>query len=852
MNIKANLRLWMVAAILVFFAQHLQGQILNEKTPPSFKQNSAFVVDQIHRYTQPIPISQLMDEDAITDLDKGLPKRAGLKVPVNIDFFQNAKSFTSPDGLTIWQYALGSDGALALGLVFDQFILPENGELFVYTPDKSFVVGAIGSENNNESQTLSTHIVPGDALIIEYAEMLNPGEKSMAKLHIEELIWVYNGASALTTKDLGDSDPCEININCPEGANWQTEKRGVARILFREGSSWYWCSGSLVNNTSQNASPLFLTAWHCGADASIADHNVWQFYFNYERATCANSGTPPNNMITGCQMKAMGSMSGGSDFQLVLLNQTPPLSWNPYYNGWSRSTTPSTSGVSIHHPSGDAKKISTYTSALTSASPNISGSQMATNSAWRVIWAETVTNHGVTEGGSSGSPIFNNQGLIIGTLSGGSSTCNSQTSPDYYGRFDYHWLSNGSTNAARLQPWLDPAGTNPTTLQGYDPNGSSTMNPPRNLSGYASGNSVILNWQAPASGAMVYNWFSYASDYTNLVWATPERAVKFSASNFIYSYPVTITKIGHTFYEHASYPWPSDQFRFKIYSTGNNTPLYTSPILTASHLVEIEHTLSSPLTVTGDFYVAVVPVDASGHPSSLANSVALNSTHSYYGSAGNWTIYQDETTAYELLLKVYLGYYGTKNGITENEMTEIVLETGKAQKTSVPAPLQSIAVEPGTIETKDAKATLSGYKVYRNNQLVGTINNASTLAYTNTNVGTGTYNYHVTALYSSPSGESGASNIVSVSVSNVGIEEQEESQVVLSPVPASQNLNIAYPARWEKMNVKVFNLQGQLLIEKVSEGQSNVQLDVSSLKAGVYYVVLGSEGKSVAKKFIVR
>jgi len=125
--------------------------------------------------------------------------------------------------------------------------------------------------------------------------------------------------------------------------------------------------------------------------------------------------------------------------------------------------------VSIHHPSGDAKKISTYTVTLTSSTPNIGGSVMATNSAWRVIWSQTLNGHGVTEGGSSGSPIFSSQGLVVGTLSGGSSSCSNTSLPDFYGKFDYHWTSNGATNQTRLQPWLDPSNTGITSLQGYSP-----------------------------------------------------------------------------------------------------------------------------------------------------------------------------------------------------------------------------------------------------------------------------------------------------------------------------------------------------------------------------------------------
>ena len=258
--------------------------------------------------------------------------------------------------------------------------------------------------------------------------------------------------------------------------NWQLYKRGIARMLFREGSYWYYCTGTLINNTNQDGTPYFLTAEHCGGSASAADRNVWQFYFNYERPGCPNTGTPPTNLRTGCVLKAKGLISGGSDFQLVQLNSAPPQAWNPYYNGWDRNTTPATGGVGIHHPSGDAKKISTYTGTLTSASPNIGGSQMASNSAWRVVWTQTANGHGCTEGGSSGSPIFNNAGLVVGTLSGGSSYCSSPSNPDYYGKFSYHWQSNGTTNDKRLEPWLDPANTGVMTLPGYDPYGGIIPN----------------------------------------------------------------------------------------------------------------------------------------------------------------------------------------------------------------------------------------------------------------------------------------------------------------------------------------------------------------------------------------
>ncbi len=132
-----------------------------------------------------------------------------------------------------------------------------------------------------------------------------------------------------------------------------------------------------------------------------------------------------------------------------------PDAWAPYYNGWSRSTSPATQATGIHHPSGDAKKISRDDSGT------INGSQWGSNH-WRVpSW-----DQGVTEGGSSGSPLFDQNSRIIGQLHGGESSCTLRTW-DEYGKLDVSWIGGG-TAATRLRDWLDPQSLLPTTLDGLD------------------------------------------------------------------------------------------------------------------------------------------------------------------------------------------------------------------------------------------------------------------------------------------------------------------------------------------------------------------------------------------------
>jgi PKD repeat protein len=484
--------------LLIGVVFSVQAQISRPGTPVSIEKNAPDVT-MSETFNPAVDWNVIMQEDAFYKQQGGYAPRGGLSVPVGRRITEFGEWMLSPEGDVIWRVQLHSQDAKALGVVFSDFYLPPNTELYVYDVDRQIVAGAFTSENNHSSMQFSTRLIPSSTIIIEYIERgssyeiiekMYPEDQFIIEnrnecipisnytpqtnFRIDELIYMYidvYSAFDASRPQTGASQACQVNIRCsPVGDPYLNQKRGVAHIVFREGAGWYLCSGTLVNNTLQNGVPYFLTAYHCGGVASAADHNVWQFYFNYERPTCDNTGSPPTtDMITGCTYRAGYPILNGSDFQLVELNSNVPLAYNPFYNGWDRSTVGATSGASIHHPAGDVKKISTFTAQLISSTPTIDGQAMATNSAWRVVWSSNPNGWGVTEGGSSGSPIFNQNGRQVGTLTGGSSTCASPTSADFYGKFDYHWISNGGTADVQLRPWLDPVGTNPTFLDGWDP-----------------------------------------------------------------------------------------------------------------------------------------------------------------------------------------------------------------------------------------------------------------------------------------------------------------------------------------------------------------------------------------------
>jgi hypothetical protein len=87
-------------------------------------------------------------------------------------------------------------------------------------------------------------------------------------------------------------------------------------------------------------------------------------------------------------------------------------------------------------------------------------------------WEVPSWDKGTTEGGSSGSGLFNPFQQLIGQLEGGYALCEGSQSNgegDWYGKFSYSWTNNDRSDSNRLDYWLDPLNTGAETLNGYDP-----------------------------------------------------------------------------------------------------------------------------------------------------------------------------------------------------------------------------------------------------------------------------------------------------------------------------------------------------------------------------------------------
>ena len=460
---------------IIFCVIPIVAQIAEGGTPASFVYAAELQLRSAKiPYTAPVnfDVAALKAEDKMAE-EAGVLLRTSVILPVELNMENAGEWSTLPDGMNVWRLTIKAPEALAIMLYYDRFFIPAGGKLFIYNANRTHLLGAYTSNTNPDDKKFATEFVAGDEIILEYnepqsANNLKPDVRISGIGYGYNYLEVYQNISGFFDKLPGIfNQNCQVNINCPEGNNWQDHKKGVAKTVAPVGNSGYLCSGSLVNNTAQDLTPYYLSAHHCFDDSKISFDQI-VFYFHYESEACETATPAGTKTLVGAQMLVDLPIKGSSDGALLKLNSNIPADYNVYYNGWDRRNTAATSGVGIHHPKGNIKKISTFTSPVTHNRWSGQDGPGAADAHWQVDFVKTQSGYSQTEGGSSGSPLFNQAGLVVGTLTGGTAANCTSGSTNYYGKLWYHWdNANALAGGTRtVKDYLDPLNSGVETLPG--------------------------------------------------------------------------------------------------------------------------------------------------------------------------------------------------------------------------------------------------------------------------------------------------------------------------------------------------------------------------------------------------
>jgi V8-like Glu-specific endopeptidase len=419
-------------------------------------------------------ILSTIDNDSLASIYQSSSSKkeyVGVIRDINFSFKDEADLLKLDDGSCLWRKMIISQNAKALGVMFKNLHLIEGAKLFIYSDDYKHILGSFTYENNKQDKYFSVDEIPTDRVIIELYEPKQVVGKST--LIIDKIVHHFKSGYK-------ESGLCNNDLKADEEI-WINAARSVVKLTIRSGRSAWLCSGVIVNDAKNSQSPFVLTAKHCFRDEGNTTDAQVNYRasnlitkFNYQEIGVEFTENNPNQSITGSELIAS---SDNLDFALLVLSDTIPTNFNPLFAGINLSKDselPSIERACIHHPNGDIKKISYTYDKLTTFTYTGEDLKLDPFSHWKAVWTS-----GVTEGGSSGSPLFDENFRVLGLLSGGASGCDGTemqegTNLDLFTKMGLCWDKKTNENQ-QLKKWLDPQNTNYGNIPAFDPNSKTTI-----------------------------------------------------------------------------------------------------------------------------------------------------------------------------------------------------------------------------------------------------------------------------------------------------------------------------------------------------------------------------------------
>lgn len=393
---------------------------------------------------EPISVGPLSRSERLQHR-RGPLVQSGVRRTVPQTAWMHAAASVTPDGQAVLAVSLRSPGASRIRLHFRDFHAG-SGQVWVFAAGTPTALGPYTGDGVTGDGSFWAGSVDGDTVTVAY---LAPPGRTPARFPftVDSLAHVWPEATSLSDP----AAPCNLDVTCYPA--YRSAAAAVVEYEFvaDDGTGTYKCSGAMINTRRGSLKPYLLTANHC--ISSDTEAKSMQVYFLYQTAEC--NAAPPNHssvpsVLSGTYVTG-GDIPNG-DFALVLLHDVPG---GVTFLGWNTSLDAGAAVVGIHHPRGSYTRIA-FGNHGVDTDVAIGTEVAPAANYYEVNWTE-----GLTEDGSSGSPLLDAKGEIVGTLTGaaapppGETVCDSHPF-SLYGRF--------SSAYAVLSPYLEDGATPAPTV----------------------------------------------------------------------------------------------------------------------------------------------------------------------------------------------------------------------------------------------------------------------------------------------------------------------------------------------------------------------------------------------------
>jgi Trypsin len=349
------------------------------------------------------------------------PNQIGITRSVAVSPNTRAQKFVNPDGSQLIVLVIKSSGASGTGVHFRNFSLADGDEVYVYgTAPDTIVFGLFTEKGPWGSGEFWSGTVDGDTAVIEFYK--RAGENGQG-FEISEVSHVLAELDRRLRFNEPDVLACEVDASC----NRVNENNAVGRFTYippDQPGVMSFCTGTLLSNSGQNQTPLFLTANHCISTPELA--RTVELYWFYQTTAC-NSGVLRRDWVHSPPGATL--LATDTDITLLRLQNSAPA--GAFFSGWtSAAQSTGTRVFGLHNPDdGIPDEIKSYLRRADGSITSTNGSCRALADGYRIDWTS-----GLTEPGSSGSGLFtSNDHKLVGVLSCGITACSN--SYDFYSKF---------------------------------------------------------------------------------------------------------------------------------------------------------------------------------------------------------------------------------------------------------------------------------------------------------------------------------------------------------------------------------------------------------------------------------